>query len=727
MCDTGILGAPQCLLIASIGGMVLCGCQFGDRPSAPSARIQPHRTSVHGETRTDDYHWLRERDDPAVLSHLERENAHTAAVMRHTEGLQKTLYEEIRGRIQETDLSVPARDGAYYYYSRTIAGKQYRVRCRKKGSLAAPEEVLLDENELAEGRAYFRVGVFGVSPDHRLLAYSVDDDGSETYTLRVKDLSTGELLPDEITNTYYGLAWANDNKTFFYTVLDDAKRPHQVYRHVLGTSPAADVRVHDERDEKFHVRLSKTRSDRFILVSIDSAITSEVRFLDADRPTGEFRVIHPREHGVEYSVSHHGDSFFITTNAEAVNFRLVRAPVSDPGRPNWSEVIPHRPAVKLDGTDAFKDHLVIYERDAGIRRLRIRSLADGEDHYVSFPEPVYTASGGDNRVYDTRTLRFNFTSLVTPRSVFDYDMQTRRRELKKQEEVLGGYDPADYVSQRLFATAADGTRVPVSLVHRKGTPLDGTAPMLLYGYGSYGASMDPQFASDRISLLERGFVYAIAHVRGGGEMGRPWYDDGKFLKKKNTFTDFIACAEHLIAEKYTSADRLAIMGGSAGGLLMGAVANMRPDLFEVVVAKVPFVDVVNTMLDETIPLTVTEFEEWGNPKDKVYYDYMMGYSPYDNVEAQGYPNMLVTAGLNDPRVQYWEPAKWTAKLRALKTDDHRLLLKTNMGAGHGGRSGRYEQMKETAFDYAFVLDVLGVNERVRFDRRDSPPEKNPTP
>ncbi len=693
------------VLAACVGSLLVTGCV---RPAPPVAKRVTHIETVHGMQRSDDYFWLRERDNPELISYLEAENRFTQATTRHTKGLQKRLFAELKGRIKETDLSVPVKNGAYYYYTRTFEGKQYRTHCRKRGHLEAPEEVILDQNELAKRAEYFRIGGFEVSPDHRLVAYSVDTSGSETYTLRIKDLTTGELLPDEVLNTYYGLVWGNDNRHIFYTVLDDAKRPYKALRHTLGTDASEDVVVHHETDERFHVRLGKTRSRKFVLLSLNSSVTSEVYVLDADQPTGSFRLINPRRQDMEYSVAHQGDYFYITTNDNATNFKVVRTPVDQPDKANWSEVIGHRPDVKVDRVSAFKHHLVIYERQAGLKKMRIRDVRNGSEHYVEFPEPVYTFFPGPNEEFDTTALRFSYTSLVTPRSVFDYDMETRTRELKKQVEVLGGYDPSQYESKRIFATASDGTKVPISIVYRKGTVLDGHNPMMLYGYGSYGASIDPAFRSSRLTLIDRGFVYAIAHVRGSGTMGRLWYEDGKFLNKKNTFTDFIACAEHLIEQGYTSPDRLAIRGGSAGGLLMGAVANMRPDLFKVVVAQVPFVDVINTMLDASIPLTVIEYEEWGNPNDKAYFDYMLSYSPYDNVEAKDYPNMLITAGLNDPRVQYWEPAKWTAKLRAMKTDNNRLLLKTNMGAGHGGASGRYDALKELAFVYAFILDTLGI-------------------
>jgi oligopeptidase B len=621
--------------------------------------------------------------------------------------LQDKLFQELKGRIKETDLSVPTKIDDYYYFTRTFQGKQYPSHFRQRG-LDSPEELLLDLNELAVGRKYLRVGAFEVSPDHNLLAYSTDNDGSETYTLRVKDLRTGELLPDTIAGSYYGVVWANDGKHLFYTVLDAAKRPYKAYRHTLGTDPKDDVLVHHETDERFNVRLAKTRSRQFIVLTLASQITSEVRFLDAETPASEFRLVEPRQQGVEYAIEHHGNDFYIVTNDQAVNFRLMKAPISNPSRANWTEVIPHRPEVKLDDVDAFADHLVIYERSAGLKQMRVRELPGNAEHYVRFPEPVYTFSPGPNEEFAAKKVRLTYTSLVTPRTVYDYDLQSRKFELKKQDEVLGGYDPTRYESERLFATAADGAKVPISIVYRKGAQRNGRNPMLLYGYGSYGASMDPSFSPNRLSLIDRGFIYAIAHIRGGGDLGRPWYESGKLLNKRNTFTDFIVCAEHLIRAGYTSPERLAIQGGSAGGLLMGAVTNLRPDLFAVVVAQVPFVDVVNTMLDPSIPLTVIEYEEWGNPNDKAYFDYMLSYSPYDNVAAKAYPHILITAGLNDPRVQYWEPAKWTAKLRAAKTDDRRLLLKTNMGAGHGGASGRYDNLREVAFIYAFILDTLGI-------------------
>jgi oligopeptidase B len=660
---------------------------------------------VHGELRVDDYFWLRDRTNPAVVAYLEAENRYAASAMRHTEVLQEQLYLEMRGRIKETDLSVPERVDEYYYYSRTEEGGQYPILCRRHGEHGA-EEVLLDQNPLAAGHAYCRIGASAVSPDHRLLAYSVDRSGAEEFTLYLRDLSTGALLAESIPNTSHGVAWANDSRTLFYTVLDRAHRPCRLYRHTVGTHPSRDELVYFEPDASFFLDVSRTRSRRYLLLDISSHSTSEVRFVSADCPEDAFRVVQPRAPGIEYTVTHHGERFFITTNDAAPNFRLVEAPVARPGRENWSAVLPYRPEVKLDSTDAFKDHLVIYERAAGLRHIRVLDLPSGEEHVISFPEPVYTVRSHGNPEFDTTLLRFTYTSLVTPSSVVDYDLARRTWTVRKQTEVLGGYDPTLYRSERLFATAADGTAVPISLVYRIPLQPDGQRPLLLNGYGAYGLSYDPMFSSNTLSLLDRGFVVAIAHVRGGEEMGRAWYEGGRLLNKRSTFTDFIATAEHLIGTGYTSPDRLVISGGSAGGLLMGAVTNMRPELFRAVLAEVPFVDVVNTMLDASLPLTVIEYDEWGNPNDRAAYEYISSYSPYDNVERRNYPHMLVTAGLNDPRVAYWEPAKWTAKLRAKKTDRNRLLLRTNMGAGHGGASGRYDYLRELAFKYAFVLDVL---------------------
>jgi oligopeptidase B len=690
-------------------------------PQPPIARRVPRVSTIHGETRIDDYFWLRNREDPEVLAYLEAENRYTNAVMRPTDALRDRLYAEMRARIKESDLSVPERLDGWLYYHRTETGAQYPIYCRRPADRAEGEgeEVLLDLNPLAAGHAYFRLGAFEVSPDHRLLAWSADTSGAESFTLYVKELATGTLLAETIPNLSPNVAWANDSRTLFYVVLDEARRPCRLYRHRLGANPSEDALIHFEADEAFFLDVGRTRSNAYLVLELASHSTSEVRYASADRPDDPFRTIAPRRAGVEYSVSHHGDRFFITTNDGAPNFRLVSAPVSDPSPEQWTEVLPHRPDVKVDSTDTFRDHLVVYEREAGLRQISILELAslaapdgaaDASGHLVRFPEPVYTVRQHDNPEFDTTLLRFTYTSMVTPASVVDYDMAERTWTVRKQTEVLGGYDPERYRSERRFATAPDGTRVPVSLVYQ--LPLErpgGPRPLLLNGYGAYGVSFDPAFSSSNLSLLDRGVIVAIAHVRGGEEMGRAWYEGGKLLHKPNTFTDFIAAAEHLVAEGFTAPDRLAISGGSAGGLLMGAVANLRPDLFRAVVAEVPFVDVVNTMLDASLPLTVIEYDEWGNPNEPDAYQTIRGYSPYDNLRPQPYPHMLITAGLNDPRVAYWEPAKYTARLRAVKTDGNRLLLRTNMGAGHGGASGRFDFLREVAFKYAFLLDVLGVS------------------
>ncbi|MFC1683263.1 S9 family peptidase [Candidatus Zixiibacteriota bacterium] len=690
--------------------IVISSCSQPVPPTPPVARVIPRADTLHGDVRIDNYFWLRQRSDPEVLEYLEAENEYTRAVMRHTEKLQQRLFEEMKGRIKETDLSVPARMDDYFYYTRTEQGKQYPVYCRKKASLEAAEEVLLDQNVLAEGKDYCDIWAFKITPDHSLLAYSVDTTGQEIYTIYIRDLAgSGEII-DHIDDNYGVLEWANDNRTIFYITMDEAFRPYKLHRHQLGDDQGADALIFHERDNMFYMNLSKTRSEEYLLLKLESKITSEYHFLDAHRPLEELKIVQPRRHGVEYSVDHRDDTFYILTNDHAVNFKLMRAPVERPLHDRWEEIIAHRQDVTINDVDLFENHLVLWEREGGLKRVRIMDLRDGQIHNVEFPEPIYTVWPEENPEFRTGLLRFTYTSLVTPESIFDYNLDVRTRELMKQKEVLGGYDPTGYRSERVMARAADGTMVPISLVYKEGLVRDGTAPLYLLGYGSYGSTIEPRFSSNRLSLLDRGIVYARAHIRGGGEMGREWYQEGKLLKKMNTFTDFIACAEHLIAEKYTSADRLVAVGGSAGGLLAGVVSNLRPDLFGIIVADVPFVDVINTMMDPTIPLTVIEYEEWGNPNDKEYYDYMSAYSPYDNVEAKDYPDMLVTAGLNDPRVQYWEPAKWVARLRSLKTDQNRLLLKTNMGAGHHGQSGRYDYLKEIAFEYAFILDRLDLEE-----------------
>ncbi|WP_414551317.1 S9 family peptidase [Anabaena sp. CCY 0017] len=674
----------------------------------PIAEQQPEVLELHGDRRIDNYFWMNDLENPKVPAYLEAENAYTAAMTQHTEALQTQIYNEMLARIKETDLSVPFRKDEYYYYSRTEEGKAYSIYCRKKGSLDAPEEVLIDENELAAGHDFFELGVFEVSPNHQILAYSFDTSGSEQYLLCFLDLNTHQLYPETIAETYFSFAWGNDNKTGFYTKIDDANRPYQLLKHTLGTSPEADVLIYEETDDIYHLYVGKTRSESYILMLLQSSITTEVHYLDANHPQGDFQIIHPRTTGVEYDVEHHSDHFYIVTNDQATNFKLVKTPVSAPSRENWQTIIPHREDVLLLGVSLFANHLVIYERKGGLQTARVQNLSTGEENNINFPEPTYEFDEGNNPEFNTNILRFHYTSLITPQSVFDYNMETNERELKKQTEVLGGYDKTQYQSEWLMATASDGTKIPISIVYKQGIKKDGKNPLLLTGYGAYGSSYPASFSSTRLTLLDRGVVFAIAHIRGGEEMGRKWYEEGKFLQKKNTFTDFIACTEYLIAKNWTASDRLVITGGSAGGLLMGAVINMRPDLFKAVIANVPFVDVVTTILDTSLPLSAMEWEEWGNPNDKVYYDYMKSYSPYDNVEAKSYPDLLITAGLNDSRVKYWEPAKWTAKLREIKTDNHILLLKTNMGAGHSGASGRYESLRELAFEDAFILDRLGL-------------------
>lgn len=672
----------------------------------PKARISPKVIEAHGEKRTDNYFWLREKTNPEVIKYLEDENAYTASVMNNTDALQQKLYKEMVGRIEETDLSVPVRRGDYLYYSRTEKGKQYPIWCRKKGEQGA-EEAMLDGNAMADGHKYFVMGAIAPSPDQALLAYALDTVGDEEMTIRVKRLASGEHLSDQIEKTAANVVWAEDGKTLFYTLLDEAKRPYKLMRHTLGEAAAKDVEVWHEKDERFNVHVSKSMSKGYLFLALDSQTTTEIRYIDAKQPTGGWKVLVPRVQDVEASAAHHGDSFYIRISDTSKTFRLVKAPVADPRKEKWQELIAARKEVTLEDVEAYADHLVVEERDGGLVMIRVRKFSDGSEHFITMPEASYALGVGGSVEYNSNILRFTYTSLVTPSSVYDYNMDTRERTLMKRQPVLGGYDPANYATERIMAKSYDGVQVPISLVYRKGLKKDGTAPALLYGYGSYGIPSDAYFSSDRVSLLDRGFVFAIAHIRGGGDLGKLWHEEGRMLKKRNSFSDFVAAAEALIAQKYTSQKKLAILGGSAGGLLMGAVVNMRPDLFGAVVAKVPFVDVVNTMEDASLPLTVGEYEEWGNPADQQYYSYIRSYSPYDNVERQEYPNMLITAGLNDPRVSYWEPAKWTAKLRTMKKGNHLLLMKTNMGAGHFGASGRYDRFKETAFDYAFILKALG--------------------
>jgi oligopeptidase B len=672
----------------------------------PVARKVPKVDTVHGDRRQDDYFWLRDKANPEVAAYLEAENAYTDAVLKPTEAFQDALYKEMLGRIKETDEDVPYRKGGFFYYSRTETGKQYPIYCRKQGSLDAPEQVTLDLNALAEGKKFISLGAYAVSDDGSRLAYSTDDTGFRQYTLYVKDLATGKTSP-QVAEKVGSVAWAADNKTLFYTVEEDkTKRQYRLYRHALDQ--AAHDLVYEEADQSFSIGVYRTRSQEYLILGLGSLTTSEARFLPANEPTGEFKVVAPRIHDQEYDVEHHGHAFYIRVNDTGRNFRLVKAPVTSPDRPSWREMVAHRPDVMLENVDFFKNHYVLSEREHGLQQFRVTDLRTNASHRIEFPEPAYSAFGAANPEFDTTQFRYRYQSLVTPASQFDYDMDKRTATLLKEQPVLGGYDRTQYATERLFATAADGVKVPISIVYKKGLKRDGQAPLYLYAYGSYGFPLTVTFSSNRLSLIDRGVTVALAHIRGGGDLGKAWHDDGRMMKKKNTFTDFIACAEHLIAEKYASADRLVIEGGSAGGLLMGAVTNMRPDLFNAVISKVPFVDVINTMLDESLPLTIGEFEEWGNPKVKAEYDYMKTYCPYTNLAAKAYPALLVKTSFNDSQVMYWEPAKYVAKLRTLKTDTHPLLLKTNMAAGHGGASGRYDFLREVALDYAFLLTQVGV-------------------
>lgn len=682
----------------------------------PVAEKKDHETGMHGDKRNDEYYWMGDffregPDSDKVVEYLKAENAYTDTMMAGTADFQKSLFAEMKARIKEKDESVPVFSNGYWYYTRSEEGAQYFKYCRKKGSLEAREEVLLDVDAMAEGHPYYSAVGFNVSPDNKLLAYGVDTVSRRQYTLYIKNLETGEHLADKIYPTSGGSEWGNDNQTLFYTATNPKTLlSEKIKRHKLGTDEKKDVVVYHEKDKSNYIGVGKTKSDKYIVIASSATMSSEYLILDADKPEGQFAVFQPRMKDVLYDVDHQGDKFLIVTNKDALNFRLMETPVGKTGVENWKEVIPNRADVLLEGIDVFKDYLVITERKNGLLQLRIRNIHSNAEHYVDFGEPAYTAYAGSNPEYNSSNLRYVYTSLTTPSSVYDYNMESRGKELKKRQEVVGGYNPEEYVTERLYATVRDGVKVPISVVYKKGTPKSAETPLLLYAYGSYGNSMDAAFASTRLSLLNRGFIYAIAHIRGGQEMGRQWYEDGKMFKKKNTFNDFIDCAEHLVKANYTSPAHLFAEGGSAGGLLMGAISNMRPDLWRGIIADVPFVDVVTTMLDESIPLTTNEFDEWGNPKNKESYDYMKSYSPYDNVERKDYPNMLVTTGLHDSQVQYFEPAKWVARLRTHKTDQNVLLLKTNMEAGHGGASGRFDYLKEIALQFAFMFALEGITE-----------------
>ncbi|MBL7814248.1 MAG: S9 family peptidase [Saprospiraceae bacterium] len=676
----------------------------------PKAKKIPTELTIHGDTRIDPYYWLNQREDPSVIAYLEAENAYREAKMAHTKPFQEQLYKEIVARFAQTDMSVPYRYHGYWYIARYEEGQEYPIYSRKKETLEADEEIMLDVNDMAKGHEYYSIGGRSISPDNKWLAFGVDTVSRRIYTLYFKNLETGEILSESITGTTGSAAWGADNKTIFYTLKDaETLRSYKIMRHQLGTDPSVDTVIFEETDDTFRSTIYKTKSEKYLVIGSFSTVSNEFWVLEADNPMGAFRLFEPRQRHHEYSIDHAGDSFYIITNWEAQNFRLMCCTEGVTSRTNWVEVIPHRPDVLLEGLDIFKNHLILSERKDGLTQLRVFG-SDGNDHYLDFKEEVYMAYTGVNPDYDTDIVRVGFMSMTTPSSVLDYDVNKHEFTLLKREAVLDdSFDPKNYVSKRIYATATDGVKVPISIVYRKDTFRKRRQPLLLYAYGSYGHSMDPYFSSPRLSLLDRGFVYAIAHIRGGQELGRNWYEDGKLLKKKNTFTDFIACAETLITEGYCAKSKLTAMGGSAGGLLMGAVMNMRPDLWRGVVAAVPFVDVVTTMLDESIPLTTGEFDEWGNPKDKTYYNYIKSYSPYDQVEAKAYPPTLITTGLHDSQVQYWEPAKWIARLRELRTNKRTpLYMFCNMTTGHGGASGRFERYKETAMEYAFLMDLVGI-------------------
>lgn len=691
----------------------------------PVAQKIPHEITTHGDSRIDNYYWMRLSDEQKnaeeanrdaqtnqVLGYLNAENAYTNDVMAHTEQFQKDLFSEMKGRIKETDQSVPVKDNGYWYYSRFEAGQNYAYNCRKKESLeTGTEEILIDGPKLAEGKDYWAVGSYDVSEDNKYMCYGVDIVSRRIYTVYFKNLETGEMMEDILEGTSGGASWSNDNKTIFYTKKDPTTlRDNQVWRHELGTPQSSDVLVFEEKDEEFSCFVYKTKSKKYMVIGSNQTLSTEYRVLEANNPQGEFKIIQPRERNHEYGIDHYGDKFYIVTNWNAKNFRLMETSVDATSKENWKEIIAHRDNVLLEGITIFNSFLIVDERTEGLTQLRIIRWDNSNEYYMEFPDPAYSAGVGANPEFNTEILRYSYTSLTTPPSTFDFNMSTKERLLLKQQEVVGTFNSSDYTSERLYAKAQDGTMIPISLVYKKGFKKDGSAPTLLYAYGSYGYSIDATFSSTRLSLLDRGFVFAIAHIRGGQEMGRQWYEDGKLLKKINTFTDFIDCGKFLVENQYASKDKLFAMGGSAGGLLMGAITNMAPDMWRGVISAVPFVDVVTTMLDESIPLTTFEFDEWGNPKDKTYYDYMKSYSPYDNIEKKNYPNILVTTGYWDSQVQYWEPAKYMAKMREFKTDDNMLIMWCNMDAGHGGKSGRFEYLKEIALDYAFMLDLAGIKE-----------------
>ena len=682
--------------------------KMSDKLQPPVAKIIPKTIEKHGDKRIDNYYWLNERENPEVIDYLNKENEYYQKSTAHTKPLQDDLFTEMKSRIKEDDSSVPYFYNGYYYITRYETGKDYPIYSRKKGTLEAQEEILFDCNEMAKGHSYFSLGGLNISEDNKWAAFGVDLVSRRQYTIQIKNLETGEILPVKLENTTGGSTWAGDNKTLFYTRNDlQTLRSDKIYKHTLGTEATADVVVFHEKDDTFGTFVYKEKSKKYLVIGSSSTLTSEYQILEAKNPNGAFRIFQKRTRGLEYSISHYGDSFYIVTNKDkATNFKLMKTPETATSAENWKDLIGHRKDVLLEGIEIFKDYLVVEERSNGLNRIQIRPWNGKGEYYLPFSSETYTAYTTTNVDFDTEILRYGYQSLATPSSIIDFNMRTQEKKVLKEQQVLGGkFDKNNYIEERVWATATDGTKVPISIVYRKGIQKDGNNPLLLYAYGSYGATMDPYFSSTRLSLLDRGFIYAIAHIRGGEDLGREWYENGKLLKKKNTFTDFIDCSKFVIAQKYTSATHLYAEGGSAGGLLMGAIVNMAPELYNGVIAQVPFVDVITTMLDDTIPLTTGEYDEWGNPNEKKYYDYMLSYSPYDQVKAQAYPNMYVSTGLHDSQVQYFEPAKWVAKLRVMKTNDKQLFLDTNMDAGHGGASGRFEALKELAKEFAFLLDL----------------------
>jgi len=706
-------------ILLSVSFTFACSCKninmskSIDDAVVPSVKKISKTLEIHNDVRIDNYYWLNDRENPEVIDYLNAENDYTKVMMAHTEAFQKNLFEEMKGRIKEDDSTVPYKLNGYWYITKYETGKDYPIYLRKKGSLDAEAEILFDCNEMAKNHSYFSLGGISISPDNKMAAFSTDTVSRRKYTVQIKNLETGAILDDKIENTTGSATWANDNKTLFYTMKDEVTlRSHKIFKHKLGSEAKNDVEVYHEADETFNTFVYKTKSKKYIIIGSSSTLSSEYRILSADTPDGEFKIFQERTEDMEYSIAHYDDAFYVISNCDgATNFKLLKTTETATGKDNWKDLLPHREDVLLEDIEIFKDYLVVNERENGLNNIRIISWDGSEDYYLPFNSETYTSYIGNNPDFDSDVMRYGFNSLTNPSAVMDYNFKTKTSEIKKEQEILGGkFNKENYESKRVWATARDGVKVPISLVYKKGIKLDGTNPLLQYAYGSYGSTIDPSFSTIRLSLLDRGFIYAISHIRGGEYLGRHWYETGKLLTKKNTFTDFIDCSKFLIEEKYTSNKHLYAYGGSAGGLLMGAIINMNPELYNGVLAAVPFVDVVTTMLDDSIPLTTGEYDEWGNPNNETYYHYMKSYSPYDNVEAKAYPNMLVTTGLHDSQVQYWEPAKWVAKLRELKTDSNKLLLQTDMDSGHGGASGRFESLKEVALEYAFLLDLEGISD-----------------